>query len=229
MKKGFTLAEVLITLGIIGVVSALTIPNLIAKHRETVVISSVKSTFTILSQAWLLAVNELGEPQYWDIGAENTQAGGEKLYKILKPYFIKAKDCGTKQGCFASKYKAMFGETSTAWQPNTHGTYSRIVLNNGTSVVFYSAGTGCKNNTYCGTIYFDINGFKGPNRAGRDYFRLEIRPDKGVTVPSKNGNETCIYNNTGALNGVVCSKWIIYKGNMDYLHRDISSEFATLY
>ena len=34
MKKGFTLAEVLITLGIIGVVAALTLPSLITNYRK---------------------------------------------------------------------------------------------------------------------------------------------------------------------------------------------------
>ena len=41
-RSGFTLAEVLITLGIIGVVAALTIPNLIAGYEKQVTISKLQ-------------------------------------------------------------------------------------------------------------------------------------------------------------------------------------------
>lgn len=42
MRKGFTLAEVLITLGIIGVVAAITIPGLITAYKKHVIASSLK-------------------------------------------------------------------------------------------------------------------------------------------------------------------------------------------
>lgn len=42
MKKGFTLAEILITLGIIGIVAALTIPTLVSNHKKRVVTTSLK-------------------------------------------------------------------------------------------------------------------------------------------------------------------------------------------
>ncbi len=49
-KKAFTLAEVLITLGIIGVVAAITIPNLVSKCREQVVETELQKAFSIISQ-----------------------------------------------------------------------------------------------------------------------------------------------------------------------------------
>ena len=42
MKKAFTLAEVLITLGVIGVVSAITMPTLIQNQQEKVLINQLK-------------------------------------------------------------------------------------------------------------------------------------------------------------------------------------------
>ena len=50
-NRGFTLAEVLITLGIIGVVAAITLPVLIAKYKETVTVAKVKETYSIIAQA----------------------------------------------------------------------------------------------------------------------------------------------------------------------------------
>ena len=49
----FTLAEVLITLGIIGVVAAMTMPVLIQNHQEKVTVTRLKKAYSILSQAYM--------------------------------------------------------------------------------------------------------------------------------------------------------------------------------
>ena len=67
INYGFTLAEVLITLGIIGVVAAMTMPSLIANHQEKVTVTKVKKVYSILSQAYLIAVEEYGTPDEWVI------------------------------------------------------------------------------------------------------------------------------------------------------------------
>ena len=61
MKNGFTLAEVLITLGVIGIVAALTMPSLIANYQKQVTISKLKKIYSILGQQILLA-NSQGTP-----------------------------------------------------------------------------------------------------------------------------------------------------------------------
>lgn len=57
MKKGFTMSEVLITLGVLGVVIAMTLPTVInnAKERETV--TKVKKFYSTMSQALLMAIS----------------------------------------------------------------------------------------------------------------------------------------------------------------------------
>lgn len=54
IKYGFTLAEVLITLGIIGVVAAMTMPSLIASHKEKETVSKLKKVYSTLSNAFYL-------------------------------------------------------------------------------------------------------------------------------------------------------------------------------
>ncbi len=66
MKKGFTLAEVLITLGIIGVVAAMTLPTLIQNHRKHEVETKLAKIYSVVNQAIKLSTVEYGEPQYWD-------------------------------------------------------------------------------------------------------------------------------------------------------------------
>ncbi len=54
--SGFTLAEVLITLGIIGVVAALTMPSVINNYKEKETIAKLKKTYSVLSQAYINTV-----------------------------------------------------------------------------------------------------------------------------------------------------------------------------
>ena len=60
-RKAFTLAEVLITLVIIGVIAAITIPSLINKTNEQETVVAVKKAYSILSQAYQRIVAENGE------------------------------------------------------------------------------------------------------------------------------------------------------------------------
>ena len=61
IKAGFTLAEVLITLGIIGIVAAMTIPGLIAKHQKIVTATQLKKAYTTLAQALTIAQKDYGD------------------------------------------------------------------------------------------------------------------------------------------------------------------------
>lgn len=60
MKQGFTLAEVLITLGIIGVVAAMTIPTLMANIKGSQYRAKFKKGISNLSQTGLIAQEQLG-------------------------------------------------------------------------------------------------------------------------------------------------------------------------
>ncbi len=64
-NKAFTLAEVLITLGIIGVVAALTLPTLISNHRQKEVVTKLEKIYTVMNQAVLLAEVENGDLADW--------------------------------------------------------------------------------------------------------------------------------------------------------------------
>ena len=66
-KIAFTLAEVLITLGIIGVVSAMTIPTLIANHRKKVVETKLEKIYSVMNQAINLTNAEYGDVTNWII------------------------------------------------------------------------------------------------------------------------------------------------------------------
>ena len=64
-SAAFTLAEVLITLGIIGVVAAMTLPTLIQNHRKHEAETKLAKIYSVVNQAIKLSTVEYGEPQYW--------------------------------------------------------------------------------------------------------------------------------------------------------------------
>ena len=66
-KIAFTLAEVLITLGIIGVVAAMTIPTLMANHRKKVVETKLEKIYSVMNQAINLTNAEYGDVTNWII------------------------------------------------------------------------------------------------------------------------------------------------------------------
>ena len=88
-KVAFTLAEVLITLGIIGVVAAMTLPVLIAKYQNQVKTTRLKKFYTTFAQATLLAQNEYASVKGEEIltGSSDPDQMYDYLVKYYKPYF----------------------------------------------------------------------------------------------------------------------------------------------
>lgn len=69
MKKGFTLAEVLITLGIIGIIAAMTLPSLIGNYKKKVLQNQFKVAYSLFQQAYLKIQADWGYTPncyYWD-------------------------------------------------------------------------------------------------------------------------------------------------------------------
>ena len=84
MKKirAFTLAEVLITIGIIGVVAAMTIPNLLTKMDRDKKIATVRKAQSILNQAIKLSTIDNEDYEAWDTSLPPR----EYLDKYYTPY-----------------------------------------------------------------------------------------------------------------------------------------------
>lgn len=65
----FTLAEVLITLGIIGIVAAITIPALVSQYQKYVIRNQFKKTYSVLENSWNRVIADWGnQPEcfYWE-------------------------------------------------------------------------------------------------------------------------------------------------------------------
>ena len=202
-KCAFTLAEVLITLGIIGVVAAITIPSLMAATQEASLVPKVKKTYSTLAQALKLASNDYDTPGDFSLIFEEGKSASQ-ITKELATYINGARYCdagSSAKGCSDLNYKIKYasliknGDSNTAAQSDRIVNAPRIILMDGTVIAITSQGHGCGdyeasgailNNgvntgnmwhqirSNCGEIFFDVNGPKRPNQFGVDAYGINV-------------------------------------------------------
>ncbi len=202
-KCAFTLAEVLITLGIIGVVAAITIPSLMAATQEASLVPKVKKTYSTLAQALKLASNDYDTPGDFSLIFEEGKSASQ-ITKELATYINGARYCdagSNAKGCSDLNYKIKYasliknGDSNTAAQSSQIINSPRIVLMDGTVIAITTQGRGCGdyeasgailNNgvntgnmwhqirSNCGEIFFDVNGPKRPNQFGVDAYGINV-------------------------------------------------------
>ena len=102
-KFAFTLSEVLITLAVIGVISAMTIPTVINKYQEQATVSKVKKIYSTMNQAFLLSVKDNGYANEWNVNNGISSTTANQIASYFKPYLKIIKDCGTNSGCLGYK------------------------------------------------------------------------------------------------------------------------------
>lgn len=219
-KFAFTLAEVLITLGIIGIVAALTIPALIQQQQDKATVTALKKAFTNFSQAYTLAVQNNGTPETW--ASSGGGSGGENILNVLAPYLKIVKNCGRNAGCFPDNGKFI---NNAAFNINTYVPDAKAQLTDGSLIYAWAApscgvvGTSPALQSACGDLGVDINGFKGPNQLGVDTFTFFITKSGivpyGAQQSSVNTFDADCKNKT--TQGFGCAAWVIYNENLDYL------------
>lgn len=188
--KGFTLAEVLITLGIIGVVAAITIPTVIQKHQSKVYTTQLKKAYTELNQAFAILAREENCIGNLSCVGYFTSANSSGYWSMamdgLSKYIKLAKNCGITNGnCFNSNYADLNG---TNHDGVTSG--ARALTASGYAFKIYDYFSGNCSDTYsigenggiCARIDVDVNGPKPPNIRGRDYFSFWLT-NSGILYP----------------------------------------------
>ena len=152
----FTLAEVLITLGIIGVVAAMTMPSLMQNYKRQQATARIKKFVSVINQALISAENDLGAREDWVIGEmSNSDSAYNFLNTYIKPY-IKSADI---------EKRTLFGMNMATL---------RFVDGSQMSIKIGA----------CYDIWYDINGEKGPNEKGRDIFVFILCKNGGCNFNS---------------------------------------------
>ena len=238
---GFTLSEVLITLGIIGVVAALTLPSLITKINNKGYAEKLIKTYSLIQNVTNKIIEEEGELSTWSwsarydadtSGNDNIVENYVKHLNVAKRCALNSADFGAENNCTSNNKKIRYlnGSMDNVTGIANYEIYSTsypIVLADGTVVAISFLEGGNGHGVMWGhpdmAFTIDVNGKKPPNQIGRDIFILYAnKRDKGKVLPftnelSINGasydfRDTC----DTTKSGLSCAYRIISEGKMNY-------------
>lgn len=229
INKAFTLAEVLITLGIIGIVAAMTIPTLINNSQKNQYVAQLQKMTSVLNNGFKLIMantncNDIACTGIIDASQDNTvdNMKAANVFNIAKVCHINQAGCHDKQVYLLNG--------NNAWIPSAN--YSMLVFNDGSIMGLmpplypncdYNDGNKQYSVICIYQAFIDINGTKTPNMFGRDVFRFELSKS-GTVLPVGVADETHygVWSAVGGFgcgqgDGQACFGRIVEKGwQMDY-------------
>lgn len=164
--KAFTLSELLIALGIIGVIATLSIPSIVSTIQYNILATQLKNN--------VVAIQQLIDDQKIEHKTKNLADTDFKNAASFYSIMNKAQDCTGDTKCWGDQYRTILGDkVSDNDQTPTGG----IKLKNGATISY------SKNidelGLWIGTIDIDVNGPEQPNIIGRDRFQF------GITINGK--------------------------------------------
>ncbi len=205
--KAFTLAEVLITLAIVGIIAALTIPTLINNHKAVMLKSQLQKAYSLLSQVIDMEYAETGQSMY------DTYIDASGFYKALMKHLKVAKDCGANS--------CVTWEPDVAYVIDAYKIYSKKssvathMWDDGQFIVLDGLLVMVENDTSNPwlLITVDVNGLnKAPNAWGHDVFTFELT-SRGLLPSGAPGTSKdlekypalCSPTSSNGENGIACT------------------------
>ena len=222
----FTLAETLIVMGIIGVVAALTIPNLNSSTADKEKVAKLKKVYSNLEDAVGRAEAVYGPMSDWGISNLNGNDDATKVAERLGDFLKVSKTCGltTNSACLSTSLKDISGNTVSIYDgydpASGNSTYTyKYILADGT-------GLGIKATSGQIALTVDLDGpNKGASTLGKDIFTFYIsswgngegRNWTLITDPMIDGLTSVADLTSYFKTGNYLATWVIQNDNMDYL------------
>lgn len=238
-EKAFTLAETLVVIGVIGVVAALTLPNLNSKTGDKETATRALKVYSSLVEANDRAVAFYGPIKDWP---EECRAALPKCWMKRVGKFLKtAKSCNE---VYCSNEEGDECTSCSSFRKGNMEGDTMFQLSDG-AVIASTSGFD-QNCTYSGwglnstindicieSLYVDINGpNKGKNEGGTDVFHFGVSNSLGVLAKKDHSCSTqqcevneCMKHNKNSKWGTTytardCTFWLIEYGNIDYQYAD---------
>ena len=177
---GFSLAEALLAMAVVGIIAAITIPNVINSYQKQSMIALLQKTYLELGQNLIILRTEAYNKSFYQSilslqGRTIANTAGRFFIGDAnnKPYYNILKDCGTTaQPCFASTYSNINGDKTENFSCNNG---YNVLLKSGTAMCIIPADAGNP-----AKVHVDVNGTEGPNLGGRDMFTFYIYDDYSI-------------------------------------------------
>lgn len=212
-KTGFTLAETLITLGIIGIVAAITLPTLITKLSNDRNSTILKEDYSILQQM-MKSANYAGAIEN-KVGENNLEDLEKWFETYMLPYIKTSNVCYDEWGCWN---KNVLNSNGTKFIESGQCGYHSIsfVLNNGSYVCMDDVGL---NNSKYGVssadnmlvLVIDVNGDKKPNMFGKDIFAVVYKDEQLIPAGYDMGKDKINQNCSETCSGNFCGTYCMVK------------------
>lgn len=177
-RRGFTLAEVLITIGIVGVVSAITIPTLIKNYQKKQTVVKLQKAVSILNQAYRMSFDEVGEP------ANDMTITAKKYFLTYWQPYLKGVTycssgilCGYKENAPATTLKGAY--VNIFFSPIDNNRTMFMTPEGFIYLMFFPKAS----SSYSRRIFIDINGGASPNVFGKDLFVFYLNPSGKGIIP----------------------------------------------
>ena len=215
MKKAFTLSEVLITLSIIGVIAALTIPTVVKNYRYKMYATQIQKTYSQIQTAIKTVMEDEMTNNFYETTAgardDNTNCTKGSCYFSNKYFKLARQNCstGTKK-CIANSYISTSGANAGFLAKNTW--YCGQTVNGAAICIVNNP----KSNVT--SLFIDTNGTEAPNTTGLDAFAMNFTSDGQLkdwsTDPDKCNTKSSSYGHiadyaTGCLTKVINNGWVI--------------------
>lgn len=176
MKKlrAFTLAEVLVTLMIIGVIAGMTIPALRKDAMDRTIATNLKKAYSEMNQATALVMTNNESNKLFRTGIFDSQETFDT--EFVRKYLNVIKECpaGSNDDCFGGS--DLVSDKS-------------YLLSNGIALSF-SGCVGLTEQSSC-NVFVDVTGPKSPNRGGTDQFMMQMNTGDGrVYLGSADGSRS---------------------------------------
>ena len=224
LKKAFafTLAETLIVMGIIGVVAALTIPNLNSSTADKEKVAKLNKIYSNLNDAVGRAQAVYGPVEEW-LSGKTAEQKSLIFYERMSEFMKVQKTCAPNTaGCFTKRQGNAL--KSGFYVTDTPQAFYQVILADGTSVSFFPYGSDnyCQEDG-CYNFYVDIDGpTKGSFTYGKDLF-VFVGGSKDGLISSWASSNATLRSNCFKF-GNTCSSWVIQNNNMDYIKADSSGK-----
>ncbi len=198
MNKGFTLSEILITLGIVGIVAVLTVPGVMRNYQNRLYTAQLEKIYAQLSDAAQAIMTDEHVDNFYE-----TTAGGALNAECLTNgnctqglgYFFNNYLKTVKKNCANGDDKCVFTDNTTyktVGGDNVNGLANQYCIQTvtGASVCgFYN------NDNKCLSMVVDVNGLAQPNVVGRDIFSMDMHKNGSIS----DYNSSCVDNAKGCL------------------------------
>lgn len=201
--KAFTLAEILITMGIVGVIAALTVPDLVNDYQNKAMAVKIRKSVNDFENTIDQYVTAEGKQHF----NRTTAATSKDFDTFIKENFRVVRTCDAKTaGCFASEnYISIDGQKSDEFRC----TKKSYILADSSAICMKPIYTG--NSLFLVQVWIDVNGPAEPNIGGRDMFFFWFVPSTDALLHGAANNCVTTSNGAGCITKLQENNW-----KMDY-------------